>query len=471
MRGDCLAELADGLRRDRNVRTVVLRIPSPGGGAAAFGHHRRGLEELAVEQPLMVSMEALAASGDHWNADPSSCARADLQRSRRPVDRGGRWACAPRTRAPACLVPGWSDRISPTPGPYAGSAWMKTAPAPRSLVRRPLALATGLLLALVAAELVVRTGVHVREVGPTFSEWHPEDGIHLRRSIRVRRIHPEFTMRLTTNSHGYRGPELPARVERSVLCLGDSFTMGYGVDDDEAFPARLAGLLPPGWTLVNAGIGGVGNGRWPHVLERERERLRPKVVVLQVCGNDPADNLAEGLYSLDEAGQLVRHAPGPPSFARRVQAVLDRVPGLSYLRLVGLGRQIANRPARPGAPTPEGAAVSGAPLAEPGLDLTLALIRRTVEQARAEGAEAVLLVVEALPALQAALEALALELGVACLGVPGKSERPELYFATDGHWNAAGHAFAVELLWGELRSPRYGVVSGPAGGDPTGEGR
>ena len=36
---------------------------------------------------------------------------------------------------------------------------------------------------LVLVELAVRVFAPVREVGPAFTEWHPTDGIQMRRSI------------------------------------------------------------------------------------------------------------------------------------------------------------------------------------------------------------------------------------------------------------------------------------------------
>jgi lysophospholipase L1-like esterase len=330
---------------------------------------------------------------------------------------------------------------------------MTDALAPKPRTRRALAALTGSLLAFLALELAARGGFEVREVGPSFSEWHPEDGIHVRRSIDVRRIHPEFTMAFRSNADGYRGPELPGRVERSILCLGDSFTMGYGVDDELCFPARLAERAPKDWTVVNAGIGGTGNGRWLRVLEREHERLRPKFVVLQLCDNDPGDNLTEALYSLDEHGALVSHPPAAPSVSRRVQAWIDRVPGVSYLHVVGLARQVAKRGAIGGPPPSDSdAGPRASEDAPPGLELTLALVRAAIERVRALGAAPILLQTELRPRFRAALESLAAETNTPCLRAPTMTEHPELYFARDGHWNAAGHAEVAELVWNELEA-------------------
>jgi len=39
---------------------------------------------------------------------------------------------------------------------------------------------------------------------------------------------------------------------------------------------------------------------------------------------------------------------------------------------------------------------------------------------------------------------------VAIIRPPDKRERPDLYFAVDGHWNQAGHALVAESVLSEL---------------------
>jgi hypothetical protein len=66
---------------------------------------------------------------------------------------------------------------------------------------------------------------------------------------------------LRTNSRGFRGSrELSVEVpyaRKRIVCSGDSFTMGYGVADDQSWPAVLEGLSPILET-VNMGQGGYG---------------------------------------------------------------------------------------------------------------------------------------------------------------------------------------------------------------------
>jgi hypothetical protein len=66
---------------------------------------------------------------------------------------------------------------------------------------------------------------------------------------------------LRTNSQGFRNnhdisPAVPAGKAR-IICSGDSFTLGYGVDNDHAWCNRLS-LLDPRIETVNMGQGGYG---------------------------------------------------------------------------------------------------------------------------------------------------------------------------------------------------------------------
>lgn len=92
----------------------------------------------------------------------------------------------------------------------------------------------------------------------------------------------------TINSHGFRGPE-PQEGQRNVLMLGDSYTFGWGVADNETMPAQLQHLLDEresGWQVLNAGVPGWGLFQQEVVLARVVERYRPEVVVLTLVRSD-----------------------------------------------------------------------------------------------------------------------------------------------------------------------------------------
>jgi len=64
-----LASLIRQARKDDSIRSVVLRIDSPGGSAFASDTIRREIEQVKLAgKPLVVSMGSVAASGGYWIA-------------------------------------------------------------------------------------------------------------------------------------------------------------------------------------------------------------------------------------------------------------------------------------------------------------------------------------------------------------------------------------------------------------------
>ncbi len=67
--GSSLASLIRQARKDDTIRSVVLRIDSPGGSAFASDAIRREIEQVKLAgKPLVVSMGSVAASGGYWIA-------------------------------------------------------------------------------------------------------------------------------------------------------------------------------------------------------------------------------------------------------------------------------------------------------------------------------------------------------------------------------------------------------------------
>jgi protease-4 len=66
--GDWLASELRRLRKDDDVKAVVLRVNSPGGSALASEVIQRETRLLAAQKPLIVSMGSYAASGGYWIA-------------------------------------------------------------------------------------------------------------------------------------------------------------------------------------------------------------------------------------------------------------------------------------------------------------------------------------------------------------------------------------------------------------------
>jgi lysophospholipase L1-like esterase len=94
---------------------------------------------------------------------------------------------------------------------------------------------------------------------------------------------------VTTNSLGLRGPEL--NDDPKILMLGDSFTFGVYVGNDEIFPALLEKRLKQNgykYQVINAGYADGFETDQQYVwLKQNIDTIKPRVVVLDVfLGND-----------------------------------------------------------------------------------------------------------------------------------------------------------------------------------------
>lgn len=312
-----------------------------------------------------------------------------------------------------------------------------------------LVAVSAIVLALGLLELYVRNFVTVRNVGPAFTIYDPVYGKRLKANLHVTRIAPEFRFEINTNSLAMRDPEPTRAITDGILFVGDSFTMGYGVADNEAFPALIrAGLERRGVTVpvLNTGMGDNGNGRWVKFFAHDAAKYRPRIVVFQVMANDFDDNLAEHLFQLDANGDLRELPISPPGLGRKAQTLIEDTPGLSYSYLVGLAsiaaKEILDQRAAQVAAEPEREAPSDA--------LTYALVRTAVEQARATGADVIGFLVGLSGQRQAKMRDIFVERGLTCLDGPNQKDSPEMFYKVDGHWNAAGHRRAAELLMPEI---------------------
>jgi lysophospholipase L1-like esterase len=320
-----------------------------------------------------------------------------------------------------------------------------------SLGRRYALACTSLALTLTVLELCLRMYMPVRNVGPSFTTHDEVYGKALKKSYRCERSSPEFTMRFSTNSLGFRGAEPQHFPSGGVLFLGDSFTMGYGVSDGREFPALVGEALArrygaDGVPVVNAGIGDSGNGRWLHFLTRDAARFAPRAVVLQLCSNDVMDNVREGAFRLDPSGSLVpSKTQGQASWRRRAQQAVESVPGLTHLHLLGLLRQGRARARPAGLPAPAGTPEPSAAEA-----LTLRLLDEALTLAAERQWPAVVLAADLDARFSRLVEQELARRGQPLVRVPAKEERPDLYYGVDGHWNERGHALAARLVMAEL---------------------
>lgn len=176
--------------------------------------------------------------------------------------------------------------------------------------------------------------------------------------------------RISTNAAGMRGPREvePVKERPRVVAIGDSYTFGQCVGDEETFPARLQQRLP-GAEVLNLGVMGYAHGQMLMRLRRDGLPHDPDVVLL---GFHPMDIRRSGLCFRDYAKPCFRLVDGelaPP-------ANLPIEPPAAYaddLRLLNYGRMLVEH-------------LAYERRKETAKDLTRSLVRTMARESREAGA-------------------------------------------------------------------------------------
>ncbi|MFZ1947406.1 MAG: GDSL-type esterase/lipase family protein [bacterium] len=194
--------------------------------------------------------------------------------------------------------------------------------------------AVALAVAIAALEVAFRISRPQQQFTCTVNAWDRVCGTRQVPGARGFVIVPEYSIDLIINSKGLRDREYSyakPRGVRRILCLGDSFTCGYGVQADETYPKVLERLLGAGvgpgasWEVMNAGVGSTGTANQVAYYGTEGFKYQPDVVVVGLYQNDFHESYRSGLYSLD-GGALTKH-DAPTTIWRRVQSIVRFIPG------------------------------------------------------------------------------------------------------------------------------------------------
>lgn len=105
-------------------------------------------------------------------------------------------------------------------------------------------------------------------------------------NTRIDFVNREFTTEVKANKFGLRDTDA-ALMAPEMIFIGDSHTMGWGVQQEKAFPA-LVGKLS-GRKVLNAGIPSYGTAR-ELMLLHALDTSRLKHLIIQYCSNDVEEN-------------------------------------------------------------------------------------------------------------------------------------------------------------------------------------
>jgi hypothetical protein len=126
---------------------------------------------------------------------------------------------------------------------------------------------------------------------------------------------------LNTNSRGWRGVEEYDEVKSAnqrIMVLGDSFTFGMDVADNQTYAHHLSELLPQ-TEVLNLGVPGYGHDQMLLYYQEEGVKYRPDVVIIGFVSLDldrntmSFKNYAKPKFELDANHHLyLTHVPVPP---------------------------------------------------------------------------------------------------------------------------------------------------------------
>ncbi len=297
--------------------------------------------------------------------------------------------------------------------------------------------------------------------------------------------HADFSYRVRTNGRGLRTPHEHGPVD--VAAIGDSFTFGYGVDEADAWPARLAGLA--GLKVANLGVSGYGPQSELALLRSDGLALQPRLVLWQFFANDCEDASLFARWQQSGQPDLYRWLRQTPAAAGRPDLAADWLRGWlhrharSYeltkhaLGVGGYGARGYQPWVRVGRAAGQLDLASAARWADftnaeisQGWQLACACLLEARRAAEAAGARFAVLLApskeetywDRLPPRRAEaagdvrspsrrMAAFCRQQGIPCLDLgpifasAGRAGQM-LYFATDVHWNPAGHALAARQI-------------------------
>lgn len=336
----------------------------------------------------------------------------------------------------------------------------RSKPALRGLGGRLLLLGLSTLVGLVFLEIALRIVLPAPPAAAppgrhAFFAYHPQLGWDHVPGVTEITAAPEFEVTIQLNAAGMRSTREYDAVApvgyRRIVAVGDSFTFGHGVENDEVFLTRLESS-EPALEVLNLAVTGYGVDQQWLKMRDQGLALRPDLVLLGLFEGDVFRNArSEQLGYPKPRFVLAAETLLPPS-----TPVPETRPPAGWLARSALGRVVAG---------PVRSLVEHLGLGE-AWRLNEAILARAASACRDAGVGFAVVIIpkdqavygqglrrrlhdRTLALIRAQLEALELDYIDLTDGLRRAAEEaPErqLYFPQDGHWTPAGHAVAASLI-------------------------
>ncbi|MBP9853323.1 MAG: hypothetical protein KBD53_00470 [Candidatus Omnitrophica bacterium] len=171
----------------------------------------------------------------------------------------------------------------------------------KDIIKNLILIAISLLIGIVLFELTLRIIYH-EKFGPRPAFYMADEALGWKPSPRLNNTFygPDFVVHINTDEEGRRLGSLgPVDYTKEVIVLlGDSYTFGWGVNDDETMASYLDEMFYKDSKnqvrVVNLGVGGYGTlqhaVRLAKLLGNHKD-IKIKAVIVNHCSNDARDNL------------------------------------------------------------------------------------------------------------------------------------------------------------------------------------
>lgn len=297
-------------------------------------------------------------------------------------------------------------------------------------------------------------------------------------------IHSDLDFRVTyrINSKGLRDSEHGYEKSpgcRRILVLGDSFTEGYGVEAEQAYPSRLGEVLRAAGKnveVINAGLRGTSTDQHLLYLLDEGLKYQPDLVLLSFVRGDENNTPVAGYmgarvyfkpyFRLAEQGLELAGTPVPQPDVSSIhndkleplKKMLRPLALYRWLQVQVLAGDWRARLASAGilkksSPTKaEQAQWAELVYGEEAWQVTAAILRAMKESTEAQGGQFAVFLAAGSTDYARQLDGLARAAGIAFLDVANTAQfhagvaQGTLRLRHDGHWNARGHGEAAALL-------------------------
>ncbi len=188
-----------------------------------------------------------------------------------------------------------------------------------------LSVSIGLTIALAAAEVILsyqRVSIqHSDSLDEGLITYDDRLGWKLRPNWKGRHRHHDFDVQYSTNRYGFRGEFCDKGERERIAVVGDSFTFGMGVDDDQTF-VHLLDVRSQDQAYLNFGVIGYSTDQQHLLIVEQLLRFNSDHVLLVVyLPNDLIDNERpfplqaanpKPYFELSETGALtIRNVPVP----------------------------------------------------------------------------------------------------------------------------------------------------------------